>query len=106
MPIALSTVDPEFSSELRQLLTAAGEDALAAQVASLDVVDRCRCGEAQCATFYTQPKPAGAYGPGLRSVQLSPNLGMLILDVVEERIACVEVLDDDRFRRRLLLACP
>jgi hypothetical protein len=45
-----------------------------------------------CATFYVRPKPEGAYGRDHRNVPLTPKGGMLILDVVGEKIAGVEVL--------------
>jgi len=70
------------------------------------VIDHCRCGDDFCATFDTQPPPAGAYGPSHRNVALDPEEGMLILDVVDEHIACVEVLSNEPFRQRLLASCP
>jgi hypothetical protein len=81
-PPLLSEVLPTFAEELRQLLTATGEPELAAQVSGLRIVDRCRCGDDFCATFYVRPKPNGSYGPNHRNVSLIPNEGMLILDVV------------------------
>src|SRR5271170_4093050 len=71
-----------FATELRQLLEARGELELAAQVPGLKIWDRCRCGDDICATFYTQPKPEGNFGTGHRNIALSPEEGMLILDVV------------------------
>ncbi len=49
--------------------------------------------------FYVRPMPKGAYGPGHRNVPLTPQDGMLILDVVDEKIAAVEVLDRDDVRK-------
>jgi hypothetical protein len=51
--------------------------------------------------FYVLPKPARAYGPGLRIVSLEPARGFLILDVVNDKIAAVEVLYRDEIRQRL-----
>ncbi len=63
---------------------------------TLRVVARCGCGDDFCQSFYTAPKPDGAYGPGHRNVLLDPPWsGMLILDVVDGLIAYVEVLDRD-----------
>jgi hypothetical protein len=92
---------PAFATELRQLLTEKGEPELAAQVPGLMILDRCRCGDDFCATFYTQAKQEGAYGPGHRNVALTPDVGMLILDVVAGEIACLEVLDRDDVREKL-----
>ena len=102
----LADVFPAFATELRQLLIEKGEPELAAQVPSLRIFERCDCGDDFCSTFYTQPKPEGAYGPGHRNVALTPNEGTLILDVVDMEIACVEVLDRDDVREKLVEVFP
>jgi len=51
-------------------------------------------GDDFCRSFYTQPPPAGAYGPRHRNVALSPmGPGVLILDVVDDVIMFVEIID-------------
>jgi hypothetical protein len=102
----LSEVLPLLSQELEQLLKDTGEANLASQVSELRILDRCRCGDDFCASLYTQPKPSGAYGPGHRNVILEPAKGMLILDVVEEVIAHIEILHRDDIRQTLLAAVP
>jgi|SRR5277367_2156475 len=97
---------PSFAKELRQLLEARGEPALAAQVPGLTIQDRCRCGDDICATFYTRPKPEGSFGPGLRNVAMRTEVGMVILDVVAGEIACVEVLDRKDVQRKLRELLP
>jgi hypothetical protein len=104
-PLLTDTL-PAFSVELRQLLEEQGEPALAAQVSGLAILDRCRCGDAFCATIYTQPRPKDGYGPGHRNVRLMPEDGMLILDVVAGEIACVEVLDREDVRQKLQAVLP
>ena len=47
-----------------------------------------------------------AYGAGHRNVALTPARGMLILDVVDERIAAVEVLYRDEILHRLNEVTP
>ncbi|MEV7971791.1 hypothetical protein [Cellulomonas sp. NPDC089187] len=84
---------PVLGRQLRDALVAQGDDALGSQIETLCVVTTCGCGDAFCQSFYTAPKPNGAYGPGHRNVVLDPPWrGMLILDVVHEQIAYVEVL--------------
>ena len=100
-PTLLADVLPAFAAELRQLLVEKVEHELAAQAPTLAIYDRCRCGEGFCSTFYTRPKPNGAYGPGHRNVALTPDEGMLILDVVAGEIMCVEVLDREDVRQKL-----
>jgi len=105
-PKLLVDMFPALSAELQQLLTEQGESRLAAQVPGLTVIDRCRCGDDFCGMFYVLPKPVGAYGPDHRNVDLSPKDGMLILDVLANRIAAVEVLYRDEIRQRLLAEFP
>jgi hypothetical protein len=105
-PCLLAVAMPALASEIATLLVEAGESELAAQVPRLRIVDRCRCGDHCCATMYTEPKPAGRYGPGHRNLMLSPQQGMLILDIVADRIMCVEVLDRDEVRKALLALMP
>lgn len=104
--LLLANTLPAFAAELQRLLTEAGEPGLAAQVPGLAILDRCHCGDDFCATFYTQPKPNGSYGPGHRNLALTPEEGMLILDVVAGEIACVEVLYRDEVRRKLRAVLP
>ncbi len=102
----LAEMFPSLSMELQQLLADIGESVLAAQVPELNVIERCRCGDDFCGTFYVLPKPNGSYGPGHRNVALEPKEGMLILDVLSDRIAAVEVLYRDDVRQRLLIEFP
>lgn len=104
--LLLTDTLPAFAAELRQLLTEQGEPELAAQVSGLMIFDRCRCGDDFCATFYTQPKPKGSYGPGHRNVVLARDNGTLILDVVAGKIACVEILDRKDVREKLDAVLP
>jgi hypothetical protein len=87
--------------ELEELLLKEGEPELAAQVPALRILDRCRCGDDFCGTFYVRPEPKGSYGPNHRNVSLSPKEGMLILDIVDGRIACVEALYRDEIRKAI-----
>jgi hypothetical protein len=95
-----------FATELWQLLIEKGEPELAAQVPRLAILERCDCGDDFCATFYANPKPESAYRPGHRNVMLVPDAGTIILDVVAGEIACVEILDRDDVRQKLLAAVP
>jgi hypothetical protein len=72
-----------------------GEDELAAAVDELRIVAPCTCGDDFCGSFYTEPRPQGAWGPGHRNVEIdiqSDDASMVILDVVDDRITQVEVL--------------
>jgi len=97
-PPLLSEVLPAFADEIHNLLVEQGEQELAAQVPTLRMVGRCRCGDDFCGTFYVRPQPKGAYGPDHRCVALEPKHGDVVLDVVGEKIATVEVLYRDEIR--------
>jgi hypothetical protein len=97
----LKSALPNLSQELTTLLISEGEPDLAAQIASLEIVQKCPCNDDFCASFYTAPRPAGAYGPGHRNVSLEPEKGMIVLDVVDERIMKIEVLYRDKVRSQL-----
>ena len=106
MLVQLTEILPSLARELEQLLSNHGEAELAAQVSQLTIVDRCRCGDDFCSSFYTQPKPKGHYGPGHRCMDLDAAEGMLLIDIVEGKIAHVESLNRDDVRRKLLAALP
>jgi hypothetical protein len=102
----LTEILPSLALELEQLLKNQGEAELAAQISQLTIVDRCRCGDDFCSSFYTQPKPEGHYGPAHRCMDLDAAEGMLLVDVVDGKIAHVEILNRVDVRRRLLAALP
>lgn len=84
---------PIFTVQLAMALDAHGDDRLAVQVDRLRIVAVCACGDDFCQSFYTAPKPTGAYGPGHRNVCLEPPWpGYLILDVLHDDIVHIEVL--------------
>jgi hypothetical protein len=106
-PLLLADTLPAFTVELERLLTEAGESELAAQVATLRIFGRCTCQGDFCSTFYTLPEPKGSFGPNHRCVRLFPEDGShLVLDVVDGRIACVELLDYEDVHQKLLAALP
>ena len=105
-PKWLVAIFPELAAELQQLLADQGESKLAEQVPGLTLIERCRCGDDFCGMFYVLPKPVGAYGPEHRNVALEPREGMLIIDVLADKIAAVEVLYRDEVRKKLLIEFP
>jgi hypothetical protein len=97
---------PELAAELESLLKTKGENALATQVTSLRIIDRCQCGDEFCATLYTIPKPKGRWGGSHRCFDLDAAKGKIILDVVGEKIAEVEILNRDEIRTKLNILIP
>jgi hypothetical protein len=80
--------------------------ALATQVADLTIVDRCRCGDDFCATFYTVGRPNGPFGPGHYTIALSPLVGMLNVEVIGSQIVQIEVLYRIDLRTKIHAAVP
>ena len=64
-PKRLVAALPELAEEIQRMLAERGESKLAEQVQELNLIERCRCGDDFCATFYVLPKPVGAYGFGI-----------------------------------------
>jgi hypothetical protein len=106
MPIYLKNALPDLANELRQLLEATGETELEQQIDSIQIMSRCRCGDDFCATFYTEARPHGAYGTGHRNIDLAAENGLIILDIVDRTIVCVEVLYRDEIRTALFSLLP
>jgi len=97
---------PDLADELATLLRHNDELDLVEQVPLLRLVDRCRCGDDFCSTLYTAPKPEGAYGPNHESIPLNPSSGHLILDLVDRKIVCIEILFREDLRGRVLQLFP
>jgi hypothetical protein len=104
--MSLEEALPLFASELEEALNRQGSARLAKQVRQLPLIDRCRCGDDFCATFYTAPKPSGAYGAGHKNVIVDSERGMIILDVVKGKICCVEVLFRKDVQQALFAVLP
>ena len=104
--VLISEAFPSLGAELADLLRECNQPGLAAEVASLQLVDRCRCEDNFCATMYTAPPPKGGYRARHRSLALKAARGHLILDVVDDHIACVEILYRDEVRERLVQLLP
>jgi len=101
MSIPLTKALPEFAGGLQRALELQGEPELAAQIPVLHIVGRCTCHERFCSSFYVQPPPKGSYGPNHRTVRLDHIRGMVLFDVVGEKIAHVEVLGRGDIRAKL-----
>lgn len=84
---------PELARELEQNLNAEGENFLAGSIQTLRIHSACECSDITCGSFYTGPRPDGAFGPGHRNILLDPTKGMMILDVVDDVIRYVELID-------------
>jgi hypothetical protein len=90
VPPLLQGLLPGLAAELAGALREKGEAALASEIGALPVLE---CDwSADAVAIYTEPRPEGSFGPKLRTVHLDLRRGMAVIDVVEERITCVELL--------------
>ena len=105
MSLTLRDSLPELAAELEALLRSDSESELASQVHSLEIVDRCRCDSPSCATIYNVPKPKGAWLGNHRNILLDTE-GLTVLDIVDERIVCIEMLDRDRITQQVHTLLP
>lgn len=97
--VSLAEALPEVAAELVRGFVNAGRPDLAAQVRELALVDRCRCGDDFCATFYTQPNESWEGRVVERFVLDMP--GIICLHTVDGVVARVELLDRAEVRDRL-----
>ena len=94
LPVPLVDVLPNFAAELAEALRLENGVVLADQVRELSISAVCGCGDDFCASVYTGPRPDESWGAEHRNV--TPTMaGMVILDVVADRIRFVEVLHRD-----------
>jgi hypothetical protein len=84
----LRELAPNFVANLEKLLIETGETELAVQVGDLCIVERHV--ERRTCDYYMVPRPEGPWGPGHRTLGLSP--GALHVDVIGNKIVCIEVL--------------
>lgn len=102
MRIQLSKAFPDIAAEIKALLREDGFEDLFNEIDHLEIVDICRCDSPDCATFYTAPKPDGAW-PNHRNIMLSSD-NIVVIDISEEKIVCVEMLERPDYRERLFAA--
>lgn len=84
------------------MLLKLGEAGLAGEVSALEIRDRCRCGDDFCATMFVRPRPRSSVeGRAGRTIDLESEDGYLIVDIVDDHIAEIEILYRDDVRSSL-----
>lgn len=102
----LREILPEFAVELETLLRKENYIEYAEQIAFLRITERCRCEDNFCGMFYTQPRPQSLTTGKLSTIDPHSKHGMILLEIVEESIAAVEVLFRPDVRKALLKVLP
>ncbi len=92
---------PDLAGELAVLLRQQGYAHVESGIPMLRIIDRCRCGDDFCATFYTERRPTGPLGPNHETIDLEAASGMIIVDLVGSSIVKIEVLYREEVRKRL-----
>lgn len=104
--VRLVELFPHLVDVLGGALAARGRHRLAASCRSVEVVDRCRCDAEGCATFYVAPKPSGPFGPGHENLVISEWPTLLVVDVVDDELRCIELVDEPKMAARLRSVLP
>jgi hypothetical protein len=100
----LADVMPNLANELKDALFDMGEYKLARSIDKLPVVERCRCGNDDCGTFYTMEKEKWK-DKHLR--HLVPGCDDIYeVDVYDGTIVCIEILDRDDVSETLRKLLP
>lgn len=91
---------PEFAAELSRGLADLGYKKLATSVNSIVIVERCKCDETGCITFYAAPKtsvtsqrPCNTAIPAVK--------GLTCVQYIGQQIVWVEVLGRPEDRKKL-----
>lgn len=85
---------PEVYADLETIVAADGDEALARQLRTLAVAEGCGCRDAFCASFYTGPRPTGAWSDegSHRSLDCEDAKIVFSVDVVDSAIRYVEII--------------
>lgn len=83
---------PRTAKIVAALLLEEGYARLCKQMPELMIFEKCSCQSPDCASFYTQPKPEGPYGPGHWGFTLKSPAGLIVLDILNDKIAFIEIL--------------
>jgi hypothetical protein len=95
----LGSVLPELAERIEAALRAQGEGRVADQVAGLRITGPCTCGQTFCGSFQTLKTPLKRWFMRGRQIELSDGgPGEIVVDVVRNEIAYVEVLYLDDVR--------
>jgi len=91
---------PDFTEELSQGIASLGYKNLAATVYEIEVVERCKCDEPGCVTFFCVPK-LSAPRPDTCKRIVAPARGVTCVQYFEQTITWVEVLGRPEDRMKL-----
>jgi hypothetical protein len=100
MMLRLAQALPEFADELARGIASNGYKKLAASVYAIEIIDRCRCDEPGCVTFYAVPKQLAPCSERCKRI-IAPARGVTCLHFLDQQITWVEVLGRPEDREKL-----
>lgn len=89
----IGSLPPAFAAEFEELLRQVDRADLVSQVRDLPVLGRCDCRDDNCVYFYTAANPVGPYGLTHSNALLPSAEGIVILNLLGDRIVAVPILD-------------
>ena len=90
---------PEFAAELSRGLAELGHKELATSVNSIVIVERCKCDETGCITFYAVPKTVTNQRPCKTAMPVVK--GLTCVQYIGQQIVWVEALGRPEDREKL-----
>ena len=97
----LKDILPDFSKELVLLLNHKNESILAKQIDKLEIKSICNCKEDFCSTFFTSDLKDDLKNFA-QTVDLSPENGIVNVDVIDNKIVSIEVLYREEIKNKLI----
>lgn len=91
---------PDFTEELSQGIASLGYKKLASSVYAIEVVERCKCDEPGCVTFFSVPKLSAPRPETCKRI-VAPAMGVTCIQYFERQIIWVEVLGRPEERQKL-----
>jgi hypothetical protein len=98
--LKLAQALPDLTEELSQGIASLGYKKLAASVYTIEVVERCKCEEPGCVTFFCVPKIHAPLPDTCKRI-IAPARGVTCVQYVDQQITWVEVLGRPEDREKL-----
>lgn len=98
--LRLAQVLPELAKDLSLGVASMGHQKLAALVYTIEVVERCKCDEPGCVTFFCVPQRSAPH-PDICQRIIAPARGVVCVQYVDQQIIWVEVLGCPEYREIL-----
>lgn len=89
--LKLAQVLPDLTEELSRGIASLGHEKLAASVYTIEIIERCKCEEPGCVTFFCVPKVSAPLPDRCNRI-VAPAWGVTCVQYFDQQITWVEVL--------------